>query len=192
MRYIYRPDGRYLPVLVFILFFLLAAPVVILSLIEEDFLVKLAAGAVNYAAFSPLIYALAKLIYSIMRATVTVDGQGAEYISPGRNVALTWDELSSIVLEYISLDGGRFTGRRDYVLCIIEGETGSFCFNRTADDRDYSGQKSFRLIDSRKMKSAESMGIYMNRRDFVSLLDLLRDYSGLEPVKRTHRELPPF
>lgn len=188
MKLVFRINRIYAKIFSGLLFAILILPLIITAIQYDmgktEIIVAL---GIFYLAYSPVIILLIFLIVYYTGGRIILDGEKIEYMFAGEKTVLLWKRIDYFVYDYISVNNPRFNIQRYYLLYETGDGTNKIRFNRLLSKRERKNLVDFHTVDPFKKKAFRfrTYGLYLDKKDCDSLISYIRDYTDIEPVRKT-------
>jgi hypothetical protein len=186
MKKIFKPSRRGTRGLAIIVI-LLTIPTPILSLAMADSpMMALIVCLIIYAAYSPLIIVLIRIIVRNLKGQIVIGANGIECVAGRSRVIIAWGDVATFAFDYIGMPNQAFGITRNYVLYEVSSAKGKFRFYRLLLKEERKTAVDIFMVAplQKKAFSLDAYGLYMDRKECISLVDYIRDYTDREPERR--------
>ncbi len=185
MKKIYKSSPATIAVLLIVVLFLLAGPLIavfIEDVKDDELLIVL---GICYLAFSPLTLLLAWVLKKNIQAKIIITGDSISYGNGSGMINIPWGDLDRFVFDYVRTGNNRDAASHFFVIYEISSGDTRFRFNRLMTEAEINREDEICLVSSFKRKSYrfEAYGLYFKKKVSDSLVNDIRDYSGIEPVR---------
>jgi hypothetical protein len=110
-----------------------------------------------------------------------------EYLFAREKIILPWERINEFVYDYICVKNPRFNIHRFYLLYEAGDGREKIRFNRLLSKREREILDDFHTVNPLKKKAFRfrTYGLYLEKKDCDSLVNYVRDYTEIEPVRKT-------
>jgi hypothetical protein len=188
MKLVFRVNRIYVKIFSGILLAVIVLPLIITAMQYDVSKTEIIAVlGIFYLAYSPVIILLIFLIVYYSRGHITLDGEKMEYRFAREKTILSWEKINEFVYDSICVKNPRFNIDRYYLLYEAGDGTEKIRFNRLLSKREREGLEDFHTVNPFKKKAFRfrTYGLYLHRKDCESLVNYIRDYTEIEPVRKT-------
>ncbi len=188
MKLVFRVNRVYIKIFSGILIAVLVLPLIITAMQYDMGKIEIiTALGIFYLAYSPVIGLLIFLIVYYARGRIVLQGEKIEYLFAKERIVLLWEKIDYFVYDYICVKNPRFNIDRFYLLYEAGDGTEKIRFNRLLTRRERESLKDFHTVNPFKKKAFRfrTYGLYLDRKDCDSLVSYVRDYTEIEPVRKT-------
>jgi hypothetical protein len=188
MKLVFRVKRIYVKIFSVILLAVVVLPLIITAMqydvSKTEIIIAL---GIFYLAYSPIIILLVFLIVYYSRGRIILDGERMEYLFARERIILPWKNITEFAYDCICVKNPRFNIDRFYLLYEAGDGKEKIRFNRLLSKREIDNLDDFHIVNPLKKKAFRfrTYGLYLERKDCDLLVGYVRDYTEIEPIRKT-------